>query len=60
MKLINATALDRKSGVTRISYFAALARTPGAVSPKGNRTKLISATALDRKSGGKLSVASAR
>ena len=46
--------------VTRISYFAALARTPGAVSPKGNRMKLINATALDRKSGDKLFVASAR
>jgi hypothetical protein len=38
--------------VTRISYFAALAGTPGAVSPKGKRMKLINVTVLDRKSGG--------
>src|SRR5277367_4293482 len=37
---------------TRISYFAAAARSTGAVSRKGNRMKLINATAVDRKSGG--------
>jgi hypothetical protein len=37
---------------TRISYFAALARTTCAVSLKGNRMKMINATKLDRKSGG--------
>jgi hypothetical protein len=37
---------------TRISYFAALARTAGAVSLKGNPMTMIDAKALDRKSGG--------
>src|SRR5580658_899575 len=36
---------------TRISYFAADARTTGAVFRKGNRMKLINATALNWKSG---------
>jgi hypothetical protein len=37
---------------TRISYFALLATTTGAVFLKGNRMTLINATALDWKSGG--------
>jgi hypothetical protein len=40
------------TGAYRISYFAAFARTTGAVSRKGNRMKLINATNLDRKSRG--------
>jgi hypothetical protein len=37
---------------TRISYYALLAMTTGAVSRKGNRMNLINAAVLDRKSGG--------
>jgi hypothetical protein len=46
------TKLSSRPERTRISYFAALARTTGAVSRKGNRMKMINATSLDRKSGG--------
>jgi hypothetical protein len=43
---------DLSTALPRISYFAAVARTTGAVFRKGNRMKLINATALNRKSGG--------
>jgi hypothetical protein len=36
---------------SRVSCFALLATTTGAVSRQGNRMNLINATALDRKSG---------
>ena len=47
-----SSPLSSRPERTRISYFAALARTTGAVSLKGNRMKSINAKALDRKSGG--------
>jgi hypothetical protein len=58
--LCSATAVPRSTALSFvisteaywISYFAALARTAGAVSLKGNRMKMINAKSLDRKSGG--------
>jgi len=49
--LTRAKELSSRPERTRISCFAALARTTGAVSRKGNRMKMINATSLDRKSG---------
>jgi hypothetical protein len=46
------TTAGPSTTLPRISYFAAIARTTGAVSRKGNRMKMINATSLDRKSGG--------
>jgi hypothetical protein len=46
------SALSSRPKRTRISYFALLATTTGAVFLKENRMMLINATALNRKSGG--------
>ena len=48
----NPSPLSSRPERTRISYFAALARTTRPVSLKGNRMNLIDARDLDRKSGG--------
>jgi hypothetical protein len=52
LKLLRShTGLSSRPERTRISYFALLATTTGAVSRKGNRMNPINATGLNRKSG---------